>query len=478
MTVDTERSLQLEVIRRGTTRSLRVSTSAQPRALDAFEGSGRSEGDRTVLEGPLTSANAAAARECVPWLRPQPMGLVTSFGVGDRLGLATPGHVRAFQDHGAGLRPVFAQQSAREMARLKRSAQQVMDDATFGVIEGQWGQAYGADADHLKTVDEVDAGLQAGFTSFTLDPGDHVRPITSDTTVRPGDIPWTALEDTEQALSARYEGMTIDAGGSVVRLDPERASRAAFKYGRAVAHACTLYRHLQGAATYPVEVEVAVDETEQPTTLEEHVYIATEMHRLGMTWVGFAPRYVGSFQKGIEYVGDAGELVESLRQHAAIAAGLGPYKISLHSASDKFSLYEPAVRATQGMLHVKTSGTSYLEALRVACERAPDLFREIYDVSHAAYKLARNSYQVSADHNVALDPAGLRDDDLGGLLRDPDSRQVLHVGYGELIAPRQAHEARPLLDDLRGVLLQAPERYAEVLDNHIGRHLEPLRSLL
>lgn len=474
---DNQASLRLEVVRRGTTRRLRVSTSSYPRALDAFEGIGHTEGDTTVLEGPLTRMNAAAAREWTPWLRPRPVGLRTSFGAGDRVGLATPGHVRAFRNHGADLVPVFAQQSAREMARLNRSAQAVMDDAIFGAIEGQWGRAYGADADHLKTTDDVDAGVGAGFTSFTLDPGDYVRPVTAHTTVQPADIPWSALEDSENALLARYQGLAIDASGTAIRMDAERAMRAAYKYGSAVAHCFSLYRRLQATATYPVEVEVAVDETDQPTTPEEHVYIATEMRRLGMTWVGLAPRYVGSFQKGIAYVGDAGQLLASLRQHAAIAANLGPYKLSLHSASDKFGLYRPILHATQGMLHVKTSGTSYLEALHVACECAPDLFREIYRASRSAYEMARSSYQVSADQQRLGDAATLRDSDLVELLQHPATRQVLHVGYGELVAPRQPRSnGQPLLADLRAVLLQAPERYAAHLDAHIGRHLEELRS--
>lgn len=475
---DSQPSLELEVVRRDATRRLRVSTSSHPRALDDFEGTFHREGGTTVLDGPLSCINAAAARKWTPWLRPRPVGLATSFGAGDRLGLATPGHVRAFQNHGDGLMPVFAQQSAREMARLNRSAQAVMDDATFGAIEGQWGRSFGADADHLKTFDDVDACVGAGFTSFTLDPGDYVRPLTAHTAVNPDDIPWSALEDSEDALRARYRGLAVDAAGTMIRMDAERARLAAYKYGGAVAHALGLYRRLRASATRPVEVEVAVDETEQPTTLEEHVYLATEMRRLGMSWVGLAPRYVGSFEKGIAYVGDPGLLVASVRQHAAIAASMGPYKLSLHSASDKFGLYRPILQATQGMLHVKTSGTSYLEALAVVCECAPELFREIYDASRSAYQMARSSYQVSANPQEVRDAAALRDTELIELLRQPATRQVLHVGYGELAAPRQSSSKhQPLIDDLRTVLLEAPERYAVALNVHIGRHLHELRNV-
>jgi hypothetical protein len=105
------------------------------------------------------------------------------------------------------------------------------------------------------------------------------------------------------------------------------------------------------------------------------------------------------------------------------------------------------------------------------------LFREIYAASRSAYQMARDSYQVSADQQLVRDADTLRDTELAELLRQPSTRQVLHVGYGELVAPRQpSGNGQALLDDLRAVLLAAPERYAAGLDAHIGRHLQELRS--
>ena len=99
------------------------------------------EGETTsagVLVGPRSSRNAAALRKHLPWLRPRPLGLRTSAGLGDRLGLATPGHVRALRAVGGGIAPIFAQQSIREMTRTGRTPQQVMDDATWGVFAEGW----------------------------------------------------------------------------------------------------------------------------------------------------------------------------------------------------------------------------------------------------------------------------------------------------------------------------------------------------
>src|SRR5881227_886827 len=107
---------------------------------------------------------------------PSTLGLRPSFGFGDRLGLATPGHVEAMRRAGAGIEPIFPQQSIREMARTRRTPRQVMDDALNGMKNAGWDGITGADADHLKTPQDVDATAAVGFTFFTIDPSDHVDP--------------------------------------------------------------------------------------------------------------------------------------------------------------------------------------------------------------------------------------------------------------------------------------------------------------
>src|SRR2546422_2493066 len=109
-------------------------------------------------------------------LRPVTLGLQPSFGFGDRLGLATPGHVAALRRARGGILPIFAQQSVREMARTGRSPQQVMDDAGAGALKAAYTGPMGADADHLKTPEDVDRTAAAGFVFFTIDPSDDVDP--------------------------------------------------------------------------------------------------------------------------------------------------------------------------------------------------------------------------------------------------------------------------------------------------------------
>jgi len=465
--------LDLSIVGTGDKRRLRV-LAPSSLALRDFEGTADEATEGTILEGPLSPANAAAVRAHVPWLKPQPIGLHTSAGLGDRLGLATPGHVRAFRLYGAGIVPVFAQQSIREMDRLERSPQQVMDDATFGCLQSGWDSKIGADADHLKTTGEIDRCLAAGFTLFTLDPGEHVRDVptvVSETAV--ANLPWHDLEDDAESMTRRYAGLILEVGDVPLRVDADEIRRAAAKYGAAVAYTVKMYRHLIDRAQYPVEVEVSVDETEEPTTFAEHIYMGTEMKRLGMEWVSFAPRYVGGFEKGVEYIGDRDVLFQSLVGHSHIAQALGPYKISLHSGSDKFSIYELAATATGRLVHLKTSGTSYLEALTIAASYAPTLFREIYEVSREAYRGARTSYQVSAQLERAPASGDVSDEQLISLMASFDSRQILHVGYGAVLTSEDEHGSRWLSDSLRSLLaLHSPE-YESALETHLGRHLQP-----
>ncbi len=104
------------------------------------------------------------------------LGLQPSFGFGDRIGTATPGHVAAMKRAGAGILPIYPQQSIREMFRTQRTATQVMSDAIEGARDCGWTGPIGADADHLKTHADVDVTAAAGFTFFTIDPSGFVDP--------------------------------------------------------------------------------------------------------------------------------------------------------------------------------------------------------------------------------------------------------------------------------------------------------------
>lgn len=444
-----------------------------------FEGERSVLGDGVLLVGPTGAANLDALRALVPWLRPRSLGLRTSAGFGDRLGLATPGHIRALRSAGGGVAPIFAQQSIREMERSGRTPQDVMDDATWGVFAEGWEEGFGADADHLKTTEDVDSCVAAGYTFFTFDPGEHVddrADAIGGSALRSAmqELPWEDLEDRPADLERRYLGEAFRAEDHEVPFDDLSLARAAVKYGRAVAHAAHLYHHLKAKmGEKDFEVEVSVDETESPTTHAQHVYIACELERLGVRWVSLAPRYVGRFEKGVDYIGDVSAFEADLAVHAAISrtvAREGPYKLSLHSGSDKFSIYPAFARQTRGLAHLKTAGTSYLEALRTVAALDASLFREIYALARGRYEEDRASYHVSAEVGDAPLPTEVGDADLPTLLDSFDAREILHVTFGSVLKESRLRER------LLGLLREHREEYAANLEAHFSRHLEPFAT--
>ncbi len=458
---------------------LGIYTAPETPSLTTFQGTTQEINGQTLLLGPQSPANAAALRNQLAWLIPTTLGLRTSVGLGDRLGLATPGHLRAVRAAGDHLAPIPAQQSIREMTRTGRTPQQVMDDAMWGVFAEGWHSDFGADADHLKTPADIDSCMAVGYTFYTFDPGEHVDSTAEELSpaelhARWEALPWDRLEDSPAALSARYLSHPIQCEEYTITFDETALLRAAVKYGRAVAHATFMYRHLAQVGTgRKWEVEISVDETETPTTHTEHVYIATELRRLGVQWVSLAPRYIGRFEKGVDYIGNVQAFEADIAVHAAIARTFGPYKLSLHSGSDKFSVYEPAVRQTRGVVHLKTAGTSYLEALRTIAAIDPALMREIYVFSRAHYEVDKASYHVSAQLSKAPEPSSLTDAELPTLLEQFDAREILHVTFGSVLTTKTATGNWLFYDRFMEVLRTHPEAYAADLEAHFLRHLRP-----
>jgi hypothetical protein len=448
-----------------------LADKGEPR-LKQFEGRQLELGDGALLQGPLSSANAAALRDLLPWLRPQTLGLKTSAGMGDRLGLATPGHVRAVRKCEGKIAPIFTQQSIREMTRTGRTPQQVMDDAVWGVFQENWQEGFGADADHLKTETDIDACLASGFTFFTIDPGEFVNDQADnlgleDLRILAVYLPSALRESMIDLLncSRTLQGLEIHFSEAILL-------KAMVKYGHAIWHVVKMYNHLLTASPgRPFELEVSVDETKSPTTHAEHYYIAHELKRMGVRWVSLAPRFVGEFEKGVDYIGDLAAFDADVAGHAAIAKELGPYKISLHSGSDKFSIYPAAASRTQGLVHLKTAGTSYLEAIRTIAEIDHLFFKEIYEFCLGRYEQDKLSYHVSArlDRAPSAHEAGPPSD----YLENFDAREILHVTFGSVLKEKNPDGTWRFYDRLMALLSQYPEAYAINLERHFLRHLAP-----
>jgi hypothetical protein len=432
-----------------------------------FEGIPDQEG---ILLSPLTPANAQALRNRLPWLQPVPLGLNISAGFGDRLGLATPGHVRAVRP--TGIAPIFAQQSIRENARTGRSPQEVIDDAMWGVFQEGWREKWGADADHLKLPSDIDACLAAGYTFYTIDPGVYVDNRAETANLIELRELAEKLPTNLQLHSTGLMMKTFDIEGFSIHFDETTLLKAVVKYGQALEHVVAMYQHLVYAAGQtPFEFEVSVDETEQPTTHAQHIYIANELRRLGVKWVSLAPRFIGRFEKGVDYIGDLDAFEADLARHAAIARQLGPYKLSLHSGSDKFSIYPTVMRHTCGRVHLKTAGTSYLEALRTIAELDVDLFREIYEFSCEHYYTDKTSYHVSAKlENTPLSNMVTHWPDL---LDHFDAREILHVTFGSVLTETTANGERHFYNRIMTLLRENSEAYTVNLQKHFVKHLKP-----
>lgn len=427
-----------------------------------------------LLTGPLSDVNANHLRRKFPWLTPTTLGLQTSAGTGDRLGWATPGHIAAFNAVNGGIAPIFAQQSMRENARTFRTPRRVIDDATWGVFQAGWRKPWGADADHLKTLEDVTLCAKAGYTFFTVDPFDYVdNAACSDSETellnKLKSLPWEVLNTSPEDFLRAHTGQSVSLANQSFNITEETVLRCACKYGAAIAHAKSMYEHARSLITRRTfELEVSVDETDSPTTPLEHFIIVSELKRLGVEFVSLAPRFIGRFEKGVDYIGNLHLFEQELANHTAIQKYFGDYKISIHSGSDKFSIYPIFAQYTEGRVHLKTAGTSYLEALRVFANTSPAFFRQILQFAIHEYETERKTYHVSASLAKLPDLKTLSDVDLPTLLNHFDARQVLHVTFGRT------------LETFGGEFLtqidQAESEYTETLKTHFIKHLEPFAN--
>ena len=419
-------------------------------------------------------------------LHPVPLGLRPSFGFGDRMGVATPGHVEAMRRAGDGIAPIYPQQSIREMTRTKRTPEGVMSDAVGALSAAGWTEDFGADADHLKTPADVDCTVAAGFTFFTIDPSDAVDAQADGYSEGVLREKFAEVRDQINWFD-NYSGKKIRlSSGTTIDLDEEAVMRAAVKYGIALNKGIELadyIRKVNEAAKRDYEIELSVDETDNPTTLAEHYIIADQCFRRRMKLVSLAPRFVGTLEKGVDYIGDVAELERSLRDHQAIAELLGPYKLSLHSGSDKLAIYPALARATGGQFHVKTAGTSYLEALRVVAAHDAPLFRRICEFGRVKYDTDKATYHVHATLQTVPAPAAVPDDHqleqlylecwddvADGKGFTAPGRQILHCTFGSVLTDEILGPA------VRDCLEAHPDTYTEVLAVHFEKHLRALQS--
>ena len=415
---------------------------------------------------------------------PQPLGLRKSFGFGDRLGLATPGHLDAARQYD--FAPIFAQQSIREMERTGRTPHDVMRDAQNALAAENFSGLQGADADHLKTPDDARQTAAAGFTFFTIDPSEYVNDNADEMSQMELETRCAQLV-AEGVLprdwQSEYSRGGYEIEGETLTFSPETLQRAAVKYARAALHCETMARAIEDSAreySRGFEIEVSVDETATPTSAREHLFFALELQRRGVPFVSLAPRFVGDMEKGIDYRGDLGAFESSLRRHVNIARAFGPYKISVHSGSDKFAIYPIVGRVCDELLHVKTAGTSYLEALRVLARTDFTLFENIVGYAHGRFDEDRRSYHISTTQSEV---AALMQNELSSpkeaerlYLDERVGRQLLHVTFGSVLTRGVLPNGRTFRDALYENLQANAALHRELLRAHFEKHLSLLNA--
>ena len=424
------------------------------------------------VRAPLTHKNAVILRQIFPFTAPRRvLGEKCTVGVGDRLGIATPGHIRAFRRFGAV--PVFAQQSIRELNLTGRTYEDVLDAATFAVFREGFSQTrgFGADGDHLKTPEEVKYALSCGYTIITLDCSEHIRAdaaamTDSEVSAAYASSPW-AREPDYLNRSVRLED------GTPLEFGAEEFRRMALIYGKAIEFAEGIHHSLlQDGAD--VDFEISIDETATPTTPAQHYFVAKELRDRGVKFASLAPRFCGEFQKGVDYAGDVEQFRREFRTHARIAEHFG-HKISVHSGSDKFKVFPVVGEETKGRFHLKTAGTSWLEAMRLVAMKDPPLYREVHRFALSAFEDARRYYHVSAQATDVPNIESLSNGDLSSLFSRSDARQVIHITYGLILNAKARDDSLLFRDRLFRLWRGNEDAYGELLDAHIGGHLEQLR---
>jgi hypothetical protein len=394
-------------------------------------------------------------------LRPSVCTKPCSFGTGDRLGMVTAAHLQAFRDHD--VFPVLAQQSPRELVRTGRDFRDVILSAVSGVLEAGYPGGFGADADHIKHEPQLRQAIEAGYTMYTIDLSDHLRDVSRLTQPEIADNA-RALSPLSQNIIRDHADVTLRAGNGIrYTLQAERLVQSAITFEEAMQRAVRFHQVLKEHLA-EFDLEVSIDESARVTTLEDHLYVVEYLRRSEVPLWSLAPRFPGEFQKGIDFVGDLQELQKAFYLHAALCRQLARYRLSLHSGSDKFSVYTAFCEATGGNFHVKTSGTSWLQAVQLIAQTDADLFCELYRLCLHHLEESRKAYHVSINRSQfpAEPPA-----EVSTFLSQPQVRQLFHISYGVLLDERG--------QTIRELLHAHEQEHYRLVAEHIERHLLALR---
>jgi hypothetical protein len=406
-----------------------------------------------------------------------------SLGIGDRFGREGRAQLEALlraSRQGVPITPVW-NKSHREHTIVGSHPGDVRAEADAACRAAGWTEPYFVDADHIgrRTVDQF---LESS-DFFTLDVADAIgTPPAAD------DL--AAFIARHQSDIGRIEVPGLDAP---LEISEPTLAEAGRKFLRAAQEAGRIYRRIAAAkAAGRFVTEVSMDETDRPQTPAEVYCILAALADEGVPAQTIAPRFSGRFNKGVDYVGEAGRFAREFREDVAVVAlarqrfGLPQnLKLSVHSGSDKFSLYGPmreVLREFDAGVHLKTAGTTWLEELVGLAEAGGEGLRIAQDVyaaalgrldelvaPYAAVVDIRRAALPSAEAVRAWDgsklAAALRHDPACPRY-NPSLRQLLHVAY---------KVAAEMGQRFRDALAEHAETIARnVIQNLYDRHIVPL----
>ena len=419
----------------------------------------------------LTHGNAIALRKYFPYTAPKCLrDEKITIGLGDRLGLATGAHADLLKSYDVAA--VFAQQSIRELNLCGRTYDDVLDDVTYAVFQEGYRQGFGADGDHLKSPDEIKMALDSGYTMITLDCSEHIDNSVSRLSRDALEAQYNALDKARRdAYEEKYLNLHIDIEGFAFDISREIIQKTVLIYGGAIDFAEMIFNDFIKDKP-DVVFEISIDETLESTEPVSHFIIASELLSRGVRIDNMAPRFIGEFQKGIDYIGDVETFTKEFEVHCAIAARFG-YKISVHSGSDKFRIFRIVGEKAKGRYHLKTSGTNWLEAVRTIAVVNPSLYRRMHRFAEENIEQAKKSYYISAKSENIPDIDLMSDDELPSLLDIPDARQYMHITYGLIL---NAADRKEFYSEIYDTLAVHEREYLVSLTAHIGRHLCELNA--
>ena len=249
-------------------------------------------------------------------------------------------------------------------------------------------------------------------------------------------------------------------------MDEKNLKEFVITYGEAIDHIEECYKLLK-CLSKPFDFEVSVDETTIPTTPIAHILIVEELKRRDIEFHSIAFRFPGHFEKGIDYKGDKEQLRNIFIAHQLIREHMGNYKISLHSGSDKLSIY-PLFKDVFGeKIHIKTSGTSWIEAVKLIALKDFHFFLEILECSIRNFKKNSASYEISARPEL-IDLKEIGRISIEDLFRMDDIRQIIHISYGTILTGKYREKFFNLLH-------KNEDDYYKLLHSHLDGHLKLLK---